>query len=111
MQFFSHLSRTAHCAIGTCEKQIVHNTRILEQEVVPIGVIAGTPQPDIPAEASSEIPVYDAACNKEGQAEKCEATTKQYDVIHIEQSSMITSELPCIEVEVIQFHRSYPCFR
>ena len=62
--------------------------------LVPIGIIAGTPQPDIPAEASSEIPVSDAACNKEGQAEKCEATTKQYDVIHIEQSSMITSELP-----------------
>ena len=67
--------------------------------LVPIGVIAGTPQPDIPAEASSEIPVSDAVCNKEDQAEKCEATTKQYDVIHIEQSSMITSELPCIEVE------------
>ena len=67
--------------------------------LVPIGVIAGTPQPDNPAEASSEIPVSDAACNKEGQAEKCEATTKQYDIVHIEQSSMITSELPCIEVE------------
>ena len=38
--------------------------------LVPIGVIAGTPQPDIPAEASSEILVSDAACNKEGQAEK-----------------------------------------
>ena len=65
----------------------------------PIGVIAGTPQPDIPVEASSEIPVSDTACNKEGQAEKFEATTKQYEVIHIEQSSMLTSELPCIEVE------------
>ena len=59
--------------------------------LVPIGVIAGTPQPDIAAEASSEIPISDAACNKEGLAEKCEAATKQYDVIHIEQSSMITS--------------------
>ena len=67
--------------------------------LVPIEVIAGTPHPDIPAAAFSEIPVPDAVCNKEGQAEKCEATTKQYDVIHIEQSSMITSELPCIEVE------------
>ena len=67
--------------------------------LVPIGVIAGTPQPDIAAEASSEIPVSDAACNKEGLAEKCEATTKQYDVVHIEQSSMITSELPCIQVD------------
>ena len=68
--------------------------------LVPIGVIAGTTQPDIPAaEASSEIPVTDTACIKEGQAEKCEATTKQHDVIHIEQSSMITSDLPCIEVE------------
>ena len=67
--------------------------------LVPIGVIAGTPQPDIPAEASSEIPVSDTACIKESQAEKCEATTKQHDVIHIEQSSMITSDLPCIEVE------------
>ena len=67
--------------------------------LVPIGVIAGTPHPDIAAETSSEIPVSNAACNKEGLAEKCEATTKQYDVVHIEQSSMITSELPCIQVD------------
>ena len=69
--------------------------------LVPIGVIAGTPHPDIPAEASSEIPISDAVCNEEVQAENCEATTKQYDVVHIEQSSMITSELPCIEVETL----------
>ena len=37
--------------------------------LVPIGAIAGTPQPDIPAEASSEIPVSDTACIKEGQGE------------------------------------------
>ena len=49
--------------------------------LVPIGVIAGTPQPDIPVEAF-EIPVSDTACIKEGKAEKCEATTKQHDVIH-----------------------------
>ena len=53
--------------------------------LVPIGVIAGTPQTDIPVEASSEIPVSDTACIKEGQAEKCEPTTKQHDVIHIKQ--------------------------
>ena len=87
MQFFSHLSRTAHCAIGTCESKLSTTQESLKMSpLVPIGVIAGTPQPDIRAEASSEIPVSDTACNKEGQAEKCEATTKQYHVIHIEQS-------------------------
>ena len=67
--------------------------------LVPIGVLAETPQPDIVAEASSEIPVSDAACNTEGPAEKCEAPTKQYDVIHIEQSSLLSRELPCIQVD------------
>ena len=67
--------------------------------LVPIGVIAETAQPDIAMKASSEIPVPDAACNKEGLTEKCEASTKQYDVIHTEQSSMLTSELPCKQVD------------
>ena len=67
--------------------------------LVPIGIIAETPQPDIATRASSEIPVSDAACNKEGLTEKCEASTKQYDVIHIQQSSILTSELPCIQVD------------
>ena len=66
---------------------------------VPIGVIAEAPQPNIALKASSEIPVPDAACNKEGPTEKCEASTKQYDIIHTEQSSMLTSELPCNQVD------------
>ena len=33
MQFFSHLSRTAHYATGTCEKQIVHNSRSIENVI------------------------------------------------------------------------------
>ena len=67
--------------------------------LVTIGVIAETPQPDIATKESSEIPVPDAACNKEGLTEKCEASTKQYDVIHTEQSSMLTSELPCNQAD------------
>ena len=67
--------------------------------LVPIGVIAETPQPDIAMKASSEIPVPDAACCKESLTEKCEASTKEYDVIHTEKSSMLTSELPCNQVD------------
>ena len=33
MQFFSHLSGTAHCAIGSCKKQIVHNSRSIEKVI------------------------------------------------------------------------------
>ena len=36
--------------------------------LVPIGAFARTPHSEIAAEASSEISVSDAACNKKGQA-------------------------------------------
>ena len=33
MQLFSHLSGTAHCAVGTCNKQIVYNSRSIENVI------------------------------------------------------------------------------
>ena len=53
MQFFSHLSRTAHCAIGTCDKQIVHNSRSIEN-VISCSVLAETTPPIIVMKVASE---------------------------------------------------------
>ena len=55
MQFFSHPSRPAHYATCTCEKQIVHNSRSIENVIsCSIGDVAETPLPNIAMKASSE---------------------------------------------------------